>query len=195
MEGIEDLMLLYKFDPNDIDKIVLNTFDVAYNIIGGGEEGGKKNITTKEEADHSLPYMMAVLLLDGNVLPAQYLPGRILKDDVQELLQKVFVFEKKEYSDRFPNEVACDITVSLKDGTLFKVEKKDYKGFLSRPASWEMIVEKFNNLSAPFADEVLRTKIIGVVNDFENYQVKDLMDLLEKVHTPSSTKNLEFIHN
>ena len=195
LEGIEDLMLLYKFDPNDIDKIVLNTFDVAYNIIGGGEEGGKKNITTKEEADHSLPYMMAVLLLDGNVLPAQYLAGRILKEDVQQLLQKVFVFEKKEYSDRFPNEVACDITITLKDGTLLKVEKKDYKGFLSRPASWEMIVEKFNNLSAPFADEVLRTKIISLINDFENYQVKDLMDLLEKVHAQSSTKNLEFIHD
>jgi 2-methylcitrate dehydratase len=195
LEGIEDLILLYKFEPKDIERIVLNTFDVAYNIIGGGEEGGKKNISTKEEADHSLPYMIAVFLLDGNVLPAQYLPERIIKDDVQQLLQKVFVFEKKEYSDRFPNEVACDITVTLKDGTQLVIEKKDYKGFLSRPASWEMIVEKFNNLSAPFADEILREKIISVVNDFENYQVKDLMDLLEEVHSQSSTKNLEFSHN
>ena len=97
--------------------------------------------------------MMAVLLLDGNVLPAQYLPERIIKDDVQELLQKVFVLEKKEYSDRFPNEVACDITITLKDGTLLKVDKKDYKGFLTRPASWEMIVEKFNNLCPPCAGE------------------------------------------
>jgi 2-methylcitrate dehydratase len=171
---------------------VLNTFDVAYNIIGGGEEGSKKNVATKEEADHSLPYMMAVLMLDGNVLPAQYLPERITKDDVQQLLQKVFVFEKKEYSDRFPDEVACDITITLKDGTLFKIEKKDYKGFLTRPASWEMIVEKFNNLSAPFADEMLRKNIINTVTDFENYRVKDLMDLLEKVHGQSTIKNLEF---
>jgi 2-methylcitrate dehydratase len=195
LEGIEDLMLLYKFDPKDIESVVLKTFDVAYNIIGGGEEGGKKKITTKEEADHSLPYMMAVLLLDGKVLPAQYLPERIIKDDVQELLQKVFVNEKKEYSDRFPNEMACDISIILNDGTLFQIDKKDYKGFLSRPASWEMIVEKFNNLSAPFTDEFLRKKIISVVNDFENYQVKDLMALLEKVHSQSSTKNLEFTNN
>jgi 2-methylcitrate dehydratase len=195
LEGIDDLMLLYKFDPKNIERIVLNTFDVAYNIIGGGEEGSKKNITTKEEADHSLPYMMAVLLLDGNVLPAQYLPERIIQDDVQQLLQKVFVIEKKEYSDRFPEEVACDISITLKDGTLLKIEKNDYKGFLTRPASWEMIVEKFNNLSAPFADEMLREKIISVVADFENYRVKDLMDLLEKVHAQSTTKNLEFSHH
>ncbi|HEU5364536.1 MAG TPA: MmgE/PrpD family protein [Hanamia sp.] len=195
LEGIEDLVLLYKFHPNDIAKIVLNTFDVAYNIIGGGEEGGKKNITTKEEADHSLPYMMSVLLLDGNVLPAQYLPERILRTDVQELLQKVFVYEKKEYSDRFPDEVACDITITLNDGKVFHIDKKDYKGFLTRPASWEMIVEKFTNLSAPFADELLQKKIINIVSDLENYQVNDLMTLLEKVHSQSPTKNLEFTNN
>ena len=51
-----------------------------------------------------------------------------------------------------------------------------------------MIVEKFNNLSAPFADEMLREKIISVVADFENYRVKDLMDLLEKVHGQSTIK-------
>ena len=191
LEGIEDLMLLYKFDPKEIQSIVLNTFDVAYNIIGGGEEGSKKNITTKEEADHSLPYMMAVLLLDGNVLPAQYLPERIIKDDVQELLQKVFVNQKKEYSDRFPEEVACDITIVLKNGTVFQIDKKDYKGFLTRPASWEMIVEKFNNLSYPFADEILRNEIINMVEDIEKYKVSDLMALLEKVPASSSTKNLE----
>ena len=184
-------MLLYKFDPKEIQSIVLNTFDVAYNIIGGGEEGSKKNITTKEEADHSLPYMMAVLLLDGNVLPAQYLPERIIKDDVQELLQKVFVNQKKEYSDRFPEEVACDITIVLKNGTVFQIDKKDYKGFLTRPASWEMIVEKFNNLSYPFADEILRNEIIAMVEDLEKYRVSDLMALLEKVPVTASTKNLE----
>ena len=191
LEGIEDLMLLYKFDPEEIQSVVLNTFDVAYNIIGGGEEGSKKNITTKEEADHSLPYMMAVLLLDGNLLPAQYLPERIIKDDVQELLKKVFVNEKKEYSDRFPNEVACDIAILLNNGTVFQIDKKDYKGFLTRPASWEMIVEKFNNLSYPFADEILRNEIINMVEDLEKYRISDLMALLEKVPATASAKKLE----
>ena len=191
LEGIQELMLLYKFDPNDIVSIVLNTFDVAFNIIGGGEEGEKKNISTKEEADHSLPYMMAALLLDGNVLPAQYLPERILQKDVQDLLQKVQVNQKKEYSDRFPNEMPCDISITLKDGTVLEIEKKDYQGFLTRPASWEMIVEKFNNLAAPSADESLREEIIAIVEDLENYQISDLMSLLEKVGATTSTENLK----
>jgi 2-methylcitrate dehydratase len=191
LEGIQELMMLYQIDPKKIVSVVLNTFDVAFNIIGGGEEGEKKNISTKEEADHSLPYMMAALLLDGNVLPAQYLPERILQNDVQELLQKVQVNQKREYSDRFPSEMPCDISITLKEGTVLEIEKKDYQGFLTRPASWEMIVEKFNNLASPFADKYLREKIIAMVANLENYQVNDLMLLFEKAGTAASSKNLK----
>lgn len=184
LEGLQELKKQHDFNPEDIEHIELNTFDVAYNIIGGGEEGGKKNIRTKEEADHSLPYMMAAVLLDGNVLPAQYLPERIQKADIQELLQKVHVAEKKEYSDRFPAEVACDITISFKDGSKLTTSKKDYEGFYSRPASWEMSIEKFNNLTENFTDESLREKIIGLIKNIEHHDVNELMELLEEVEVP-----------
>ncbi len=191
LEGIQELMLLYQFNPDDIVGIVLDTFDVAFNIIGGGEEGGKKSIRTKEEADHSLPYMMSVLILDGNVLPAQYLPERIVKPDVQELLQKVQVNQRKEYSDRFPQEMPCHITITFKDGTILEIEKKDYMGFITRPASWEMIVQKFNNLAVPFADSFLREEIVSMVEAIEKYKVSDLMALLEKVNVTESKGNLQ----
>lgn len=180
LEGLQDLMKEHQFNPSEIESIVLNTFDVAYNIIGGGEEGGKKNIRTKEEADHSLPYMMSAVLLDGNVLPAQYLSERIQKTDIQELLQKVHVNEKIEYSDRFPFEMANDITIKMKDGREFKVEKTDYEGFSSRPASWEFIISKFNNLTAEFISEELRDEIISTVQNLEKHSIKELMKLLAK---------------
>ena len=61
-----------------VERIELETFQVAYDIIGGGEEGDKKQIRTKEQADHSLPYLLAVALLDGQVLPEQFAPERIV---------------------------------------------------------------------------------------------------------------------
>lgn len=181
LEGLIELKNENEFKAENIEKIVLNTFDVAYHIIGGGEEGGKKNIRTKEEADHSLPYMMAAAILDGNVLPAQYKQDRILRKDIQTLLQKVEVNEKKEYSDRFPDEEACDITIHFKDGKTLKKVKTDYEGFHSRPASWDFICEKFNNLSKDFVDETMRNKIILMVQEFENHNVKDLTRLLGQI--------------
>ena len=188
LEGLIEIREENSFNCEDIEKIVLNTFDVAYHIIGGGEEGGKKNIRLKEEADHSLPYMMAAALLDGNVLPQQYEQERILKDDIQSLLKKIEVYEKKEYSDRFPNEEACDITIYFKNGEKITKSKCDYEGFHSRPASWDFICQKFNNLSKNYTDEKLRNEIILMIQNFENHSVKELMTLLSKVNSVSNLK-------
>lgn len=138
LEGLVELRNKHEFDPAEIVSVDLNTFDVAFHIIGGGEEGGKKNIRTKEEADHSLPYMMAAAILDGNVLPAQYRPERIEKDDIQTLLKKVNVAENPAYSDRFPGEEVCDITINLANGDKLTIDKTDYEGFHTRPASWNL---------------------------------------------------------
>ncbi|MFC5045601.1 MmgE/PrpD family protein [Aquimarina hainanensis] len=181
LEGVIELRNKYAFNPDDIASITLHTFDVAYHIIGGGEEGSKKNIRTKEEADHSLPYMIAAAILDGNVLPAQYKPERILKEDIQTLLKKVQVFEKKEYSDKFPDQEACDVTIIFKDGKTLHIDKVDYEGFHTRPASWGFICEKFNNLSKDFTDQELRNKIITVVQNLEDHSINDLMNLLSQV--------------
>ena len=188
LEGLIEIREENSFNCEDIEKIVLNTFDVAYHIIGGGEEGGKKNIRLKEEADHSLPYMMAAALLDGNVLPQQYEQERILKEDIQSLLKKIEVYEKKEYSDRFPNEEACDITIYFKNGGKITKSKCDYEGFHSRPASWDFICQKFNNLSKNYTDEKLRNEIILMIQNFENHSVKELMTLLSKVNSVSNLK-------
>ena len=178
LEGLQDLRSQHKIDPDEIQKIILHTFDVAYHIIGGGEEGGKKHIRTKEEADHSLPYMMAAVLLDGNLLPAQYQSDRIAKKDIQELLQKVEVIEKSDYSRKFPGEMPIEIEIHLKNGRHLTIRKNDYEGFHSRPVSWDFIIEKFHTLTSDFVDETLRNKIILTVRDLENHKITHLIDLL-----------------
>jgi 2-methylcitrate dehydratase len=178
LEGVQELVQSNSFSPDDIEKIDLNTFNVAYHIIGGGEEGSKKNIRTKEEADHSLPYMIAAMILDGNVLPAQYLPKRILKEEFQKLLTRVQVKEMKAYSDLFPNAMACDLTIYLKNGRQLHVDKKDYEGFFTRPASRETVICKFKTLCNPFVDEKKSDKIIATVKDLKKHNITELMETL-----------------
>ena len=67
---------------------------------------------TKEEADHSLPYMVAVALLDGEVTPAQYLPERIVREDVQRLLRQVAVHASLGVQQALSRpRCACRITI------------------------------------------------------------------------------------
>ncbi|HYX50372.1 MAG TPA: MmgE/PrpD family protein, partial [Ktedonobacteraceae bacterium] len=113
LEGILELRAKHNVSPAEIENIKVEIFDVAYHIIGGGEEGDKRQVHTKEEADHSLPYMVAVALLDGDVSPAQYVPERIVREDVQTLLQKVTVQPDESFSKRFPAEMPCRIHITL----------------------------------------------------------------------------------
>lgn len=181
IEGALELKAEHGFAADEIDSLDIEIFDVAYHIIGGGEEGDKTVVRTKEEADHSLHYMVSAALLDGQVLPAQYRPERIEREDIQGLLRKIRVKPSKEYTRRFPEEMACRLLVQLKDGRLLEKEKKDYEGFHTRPTTWETAGEKFEKLVEPYADAALRREIVAAVKDLEKIRVAELMELLAKV--------------
>jgi 2-methylcitrate dehydratase len=178
LEGVLELRARQHIDPQEIENVHIDIFDVAYNIIGGGEEGDKQQVRTKEEADHSLPYMVAVALLDGDVSPAQYLPERITRPDVQGLLRKVTIRPDDALSKRFPAEMPCRIRITLKDGTTLNIEKQDYEGFYTRPMSWEQAAAKFDRLAAPYTSVSQRDVIIEAVAHLETKTVEQLTVLL-----------------
>lgn len=82
IEGILELKKDHGLTGKEVERIDLEIFDVAYHIIGGGEEGDKTRVSTKEQADHSLPYLLSVALLDNQVIPEQYRHERINRRDV-----------------------------------------------------------------------------------------------------------------
>jgi 2-methylcitrate dehydratase len=169
-------------DPADIEKIDIDVFDIAYKVIGGGEEGDKYTVKTKEQADHSLQYVTAVACIDGRVMPEQYLSARIVADDVQKLLRKVSVRSDAEITRRFPQECGSRITVTLRGGRSVSTEVKDYEGYFSRPMSWETVFRKFEGLSAHCAPPALRREIADCIFKLESGSAADLARALGKVN-------------
>jgi 2-methylcitrate dehydratase len=186
LEGILELKQEYALSGEEIAKIEVEIFDVAYHIIGGGEEGDKTIVRTKEEADHSLPYVVAVAILDGQVMPEQYQPGRIRRQDVQTLLRKVTIKSLADYSRKFPDEMPCRITLTLRDGRKMMKEKRDYEGFRTRPMSWETALGKFEQLVSSLTDRSLCQEIIHAISHLESIQVSELTKLLGRVRVRQS---------
>jgi 2-methylcitrate dehydratase len=170
-----------KIDPGKIVSIEAEVFQLAYDFAGGGLYGTDRVIQTKEQADHSLPYLLSVALLDGDVQPAQFKPDRIIKADVQGLLKKVSVRAKHEYTDEYPEKMPAKITVRLQDGKVIEHEVQDYPGLASHPFTWDQSVEKFDRLVAGRADDTIRRQIKDAVRSLESIQVSDLMQLLGRV--------------
>jgi 2-methylcitrate dehydratase len=191
IEALLELRADYRIGLEDVEHIEVEVFDVAYNIIGGGEEGDKTAIETKEQADHSLPYLLAVALIDGKVMPQQYEAARIVRDDVQRLLRRVEVRPDPELSRRFPAEHACRLRVRLRDGAILTSEKSDYEGFHTRPMSSATVAAKFERLSAPYADERLREQLIEAVLRLEQIDIEELCVLLEQAGADETTQPIE----
>jgi 2-methylcitrate dehydratase len=180
IEGILELREQSRFTAAEVERIEIEIFDVAFRIIGGGEEGDKTTVQTKEAADHSLPYLIAVALLDGRVMPEQYSENRIRRDDVQALLRRVHVKPAPDLSERFPQELPCRLVVQLRDGRILKTEKQDYEGFLNRPMGWDHAVLKFERLSEPYTKPSLCEQIIEAVENLDQIRVRRLTELIEQ---------------
>jgi len=180
IEGILELRQEQNFQAAEVDQIELETFDVAYNIIGGGEEGKKRTVRTKEEADHSLPYMVAIAVLDRQLMPEQYLSDRVSRPDVQNLLRRVTVRPDRELSQCFPDQMPYRFTVRLLDGRELTREKTEYEGFHTRPMHWETVVKKFERLSEPYTTPMLRREIVEAVARLDAIRIADLTSLLSQ---------------
>ena len=190
IEAIIELRSQRDVTAFEVERIDIEIFDVAFQIIGGGEEGDKTSVKTKEAADHSLPFLVGVALLDGQVMPEQYLPERIARSDVQSLLRKIHIRSASDLSDRFPRELPCRLTVRLRDGRNLSIHKSDYEGFLTRPMSWDKAVEKFHRLSESHATALVRDQIIEIVEEMENHPVRHLMELLQQVGLPPNAEHV-----
>jgi 2-methylcitrate dehydratase len=84
-------------------------------------------------------------------------------------------------SSRFPNEMACHIRITTRQGKVIEIEKSDYEGFITRPMSWQHALKKFTTLAAPYADETLRRQISDHVYNIESHPVSSLTELLTKI--------------
>jgi 2-methylcitrate dehydratase len=178
LEGLLELKQAHPFTAAEVALVEIDIFPVAYHIIGGGDEGSKTRVRTKEEADHSLPYLAAVALLDGQVLPEQHRPERSRRPDVQALLGKVQIRPAEDLGRRFPAEMPCRLRVTLGDGRTLVREKVDYEGFLTRPMGWDHVARKFQQLSERAAGAPLRREILAAVANLEAIPVAELSRLL-----------------
>jgi 2-methylcitrate dehydratase len=170
-----------EFDPGTIASIEAEVPQITYDFAGGGLYGIETSVRTKEQADHDLRYLLAVALLDHQVMPAQFTEDRITRSDVQSLMTKVSVRPNAAYTDVYPQQMPAKITVRLIDGTTFTHEVQDFPGMPSHPFTWDDVVGKFDQLVAHRIDSDLADQIKEAVRSLERIQVKDLITLLARV--------------
>ena len=149
------------FDPTHVKSIEVGSFDVAIEIIGCDPE--KWHPQTRETADHSLPYCVAMALLDGKITPQSFGKRRLTDHTLNEFMQKVTIYEVKEFTERYPVAMPTTIRVTLLNGRHYDSQVDYPKGHPCRPMTDQDIESKFHALADRKMGHDHANKIIELV--------------------------------
>src|SRR5262249_31162364 len=92
---------------------------------------------------HSLPYCLAVGLVDGMVTPLQFRDERIKDPALPAVMDKIKVVPNTEFESLFPKFQPSRVTVTLNDGKKLEQRVDVPKGDPRDPMTEEEIAAKF----------------------------------------------------
>lgn len=156
------LELHHSLDLAGVEAIEVAGYDFLCKEIGGGRGDAvqKWDPRTRETADHSMPYLLAVALVDGAVNIDSFLPERINDPALRPLMQKISVVEDPATRGIFPQRQPVTISITLRDGRMIRRGCEYPLGHPERPATDGDVDAKFLEVSArtiqqSFAEEIL----------------------------------------
>jgi 2-methylcitrate dehydratase len=124
-----------------IESIQIEAYWQAYHEIA--LHPSKWDPTTRETADHSMPYLLSVALVDGGIdVRESFTPERIADPALRPIMKKISVSEDKEFTAGFrppgkgiAGEPRMRLTVVADDGATFVEEVGYHRGHMLNPMS------------------------------------------------------------
>jgi 2-methylcitrate dehydratase len=133
-------------EVGSLDQIA--TIDVATSRRGferTGSEPEKWDPKTRETADHSLPYMIARAMFDGDITPESFSQAKFRDPAALAFMQKIKVSEDPALTARGGGAVPTRVTATLVDGRRFTREVDHAPGFAARPMTRSDVERKFRS--------------------------------------------------
>ncbi|MFB6490845.1 MAG: MmgE/PrpD family protein [Thermoproteus sp. AZ2] len=169
------LRLREKVKPDEVERVTIETFKAAYDIIGP-KDPEKWDPHTKETADHSIMWITAAALLWGPIKIEHY--RRIRDSAVLSLMKKMEVKVAEELDAAYPKAHPNRITVVTKSGAKY-TEQVDYaKGHPKNPMSDSELEQKFLELTAPVLPEHIQKETLRLLWNLENSSMSEVVEAL-----------------
>ena len=173
-----DLVREHKVDPRAVREVLVKTTTRGADILS---DPTKYKPTTKETADHSLPYCIAVAVAKGNVLPSDFEEAALKDPLVWELLGKIKVVADPEIDKLFPKVKRAIVTITMADGRSWTKQEDFAKGSPERPLSDEDLVAKFRaNSEGVLSSQTMDRVIDATLSLEEERDVRNYMKLLAR---------------
>ncbi len=159
----------------DVKEIRVEVIARAADILG---DPHKYRPTSKETADHSLPYCMAVGLVDGMVTPLQFREERVRDKSLIPIMDKVKVVANEEFEALFPTFQPSRVTITTNDGQQYSTRVDVPKGDPRDPMTEDEIAVKFNALGGDVIGKDRCKKLQKFIMNLDSAEkVNELLEL------------------
>lgn len=160
-----------------VASILCRTHRVSYEIIGSSAQQWRP--TSRETADHSLAYMVAAALVDGDITDAQFAPSRYTDPELLAVVDKVKVVEDAEMTRLYPDHIANIVTVKTTEGKEITERVDDAPGHVKNRLSDAQLLEKYHKLADPVIGERRAREVADWIWKLEEQpKAADLLKLL-----------------
>ena len=133
------------FPPTDIESVRIAVPWVAWSECGGGQDDHEQkwDPQNKETADHSMPYVAAVALVDGRVQAESYRPERFLDPALRPIMAKIEVVPDEEITKTWVQKPTNVITLTLRSGETREIHADYPRGHHLNPVTDDELLAKF----------------------------------------------------
>jgi 2-methylcitrate dehydratase len=141
------LRLREEIGAADIAGIDIATYWSAWHEIGSEPE--KWDPSTRETADHSLPFIFARALVDGTITLASFDEAAYRDPSLRPLMAKITVREDAAIEALYPAQIVMRVEAVATDGRRRSIEITNPRGDSTNPMDDDEVAAKFRSLAEP----------------------------------------------
>jgi 2-methylcitrate dehydratase PrpD len=123
----------------------------------------------------SIPYCIAVAIIDGEVRMEQFARTRLQDQRVKELIKKICIEGDPDLDKLYPEMIPATVEIITKDGKVFSAEQYYPKGLAKNPMSDEEISSKFGSLCAYVFEKGIIDQLREMIMKMES--LKDILGM------------------
>jgi len=117
--------------------------------------------SSRETADHSLPYLVAAALVDGSITEQTFSLQRYTDPTLRELMLRIEFRDDPRYTAAFPGHQLGRLEVKLGSGQLVTLEQADPLGHPANPMTDDQLAAKFFRQTEGVLPEAAAQDLLG----------------------------------
>ena len=159
----------------DIELVAIDSYWVANRYLDRNSPDW--NPATRETADHSIPYLVATALIEGQVTEASFDQQHLDDPRLRSLIARTTIRETAEFTAIYPDGCPCRIEIVSKTGARKVASARYFKGHAKNPLSDGEVEAKFRRLANGLLEPQQTDAILSKLWRCE--ELADIADVLE----------------